>query len=314
MAGLGLWTRVGAITVASVALAAGAPAPSGGPSLTTLEASLAAAPAAKVLPMTTDPPIQQVWTGVDPAELDGQQGCGNVLGDAADISSEVPCTFGDRSATRTVVVVGDSLAGAWIPTFDVWGQAQHWKVVRLVKDGCPPWTTVAHFNGANCVAFRSFEVRTINALRPNAVFAVGLQYRGQVTMARTKPSVVAASIEGFAQEIRPSRARVFVPQNTPWFFGIGSPIQCLVANPTDVKACNRDARSKVVEPAMLRGIAMASDDRLVTQVPVDQLFCNATICPVLVGDHLVYSDDHHFTMVWAVYIATAFAAIFDPLL
>lgn len=305
------WVVATSIAMSALALVAAPTSAGPAPSLAGLEAALAAAPGEKVLPPTTDPPLQQAWTGVDTAELDGQKGCGNVGGDSADIASEVPCTFGDRTATRAIVVVGDSMAGAWIPTFDVWGQAAHWKIVRLVKDGCPPWTTVVH--GANCIAFRSFEVRTINALRPKAVFAVGLQDRGQVTMETTRPAVVAASIEGFAEEVRPSRARVLVPENTPWFFGIGSPLQCLAANPTRVKVCNRDARTKVVESAMLQGIALAAAAHLVVDVPVDRLFCSATDCPVLVGDHLVYSDDHHFTMVWAVYISKACAAIFDPL-
>jgi len=281
------------------------------PTLAVLRASIAAAPTEKVLPSVTDPPLEQVWTGIDATELHGQKGCGNVGGDSADITSEVPCTFGDRSATRTVVVVGDSMAGAWVPTLDVWGQAEHWKIVRLVKDGCPPWTTATR--APTCVAFRSFEVRTINALRPKAVFAVGLQDRGQVTMETTKPAVVAATIERFALEVRTSRARVLVPQNTPWFFGIGSPVQCLAAYPGTVQKCNRDARTKVVEPAMLSGITIAAAAHRIVEVPVDQLFCGPTICPVLVGDHIVYADDHHFSKVWAIYISRAFAAVFDPL-
>jgi SGNH domain (fused to AT3 domains) len=306
--------RVVAVAAASAILLAtlAAPTASAPPSLATLAAALRAAPSEKVLPTTTDPPVQQVWTGVDTVELNGQKGCGNVGGDSANISSEVPCTFGDRTASRSVVVVGDSMAGAWVPAFDLWGQAQHWKVVRLVKDGCPPWTT--HITAPQCLAFRAFEVRTINALRPNAVFAVGLQDRGQVTMETTKPSLVAATIIGFAKEVRPSRAKVFVPQNTPWFFGIGSPLNCLVTNAGNIHTCNRDARTRVVESAMLHGIGLAAADHFVTEVPVDQLFCTATICPVLVGDHIVYADDHHFSTVWAEYISAAFATIFDPLL
>lgn len=306
------WLRLAAVAAAAAILLTTSPAPATAPppSLAKPVAALRAAPSTKTLPTTTDPPVQQVWTGVDTVELNGQKGCGNVGGDSANISSEVPCTFGDRTATRSVVVVGDSMAGAWIPAFDLWGQAQHWKVVRLVKDGCPPWTT--HVTAPQCLAFRAFEVRTINTLRPNAVFAVGLQDRGQVTMETTKPSLVAATIEGFAKELRPSRAKVLVPQNTPWFFGIGSPLDCLVANAADVRTCNRDARAKVVEAAMLHGIGIATADHFVTAVPVDQLFCTTTICPVLVGNHIVYADDHHFSTVWAEYVSTALGTILDP--
>lgn len=283
------------------------------PPLSVLATSLAAAQAERVLPRSTDPSITDVLTGVDTADLHGQTGCGNVGPDSSDIARERPCTFGDRSAHRELVVVGDSMAGAWVPTLDAWGRTARWKVVRLVKDGCPPWVTVIRYSPAACIAFNKFEVRTINALKPEAVFAVGLRYRGQLTMSRN-PAGVATTIEAFATEIRPSKALVFVPQNTPWFFGRGSPLTCLAAMPRSIAPCNRDPRTAVVEPAMLRGIEAAANSTRITDVPVDQLFCNARSCPVLVGTYLVYADDHHFSRVWALHISRAFGQVFDPLL
>jgi hypothetical protein len=283
------------------------------PDLRALSKSIEQAQAERALPQTTDPPITKVLFGVDAAELHGQKDCGDVGTDISDIAREHPCTFGDRSAHSTLVVVGDSLAGAWVPTLDEWGRSVHWKVVRLVKDGCPPWVTVIRYTPAACIAFNRFEVRIINALKPEAVFAVGLRYRGQLTMS-TDPSGVAATIEAFAHEIRPSKARVFVPQNTPWFFGLGSPLLCLAATPGSISKCNRDPRSKVVELAMLRGIETADKAGSVLEVPVDQLFCSARTCPVLVGDELVYADDHHSSSVWALHIWRAFGQVLDPLL
>lgn len=283
------------------------------PTLSALRASLVVAPRASELPASTSPPIQSPAIGVDTSDLRGQRGCGDVGADTSDISSEVPCTFGDRSAKKVVVVVGDSMAGAWVLALDVWGRRHGWKVVRLVKDGCPPWKTVIRYTPGACVAFNKFEVRTINLLRPAAVFAVGLRYRGQLTMRSGGSPAVAETIEGFALEIRASRAKVLVPQNTPWFFGLGSPLLCLASTPANVKKCNRDARSKVVESAMLGGIAIAAATHRIVAVAIDQLFCNPTVCPVLVGRYLVYADDHHFTRVWALHISTAFASVFDPL-
>jgi hypothetical protein len=301
-----------ALLVAGVSLVSGTTrhAP---PGLAALSKSIGLAQAERTLPQTTDPPITQVLIGVDAAELNGQKDCGNVGADSSDIARERPCTFGDRSASRTLVVVGDSMAGAWVPTLDEWGRSARWRVVRLVKDGCPPWVTVIRYTPDACIAFNKFEVRVINALKPEAVFAVGLRYRGQLTMS-TNPKGVATTIEEFANEIRPSKARVFVPQNTPWFFGLGSPLTCLAATPDSIARCNRDRRSKVVEPAMLLGIGAAARSGRITEVPVDQLFCSARTCPVLVGDTLLYADDHHFSRVWALHIWRAFGQVFDPLL
>lgn len=304
------WLTNAALLVAGLVAATASQAP---PSLSALAKSIAAAHAERVLPHSTDPPITHVLTGVDTADLHGQRNCGNVGADSSDIARERPCTFGDRSAHRTLVVVGDSMAGAWVPTLDAWGRSARWKVVRLVKDGCPPWVTVIRYSPAACIAFNKFEVRTINAIKPQAVFAVGLRYRGQLTMSKN-PDGVATSIDAFGKEIRPSKARVYVPQNTPWFFGLGSPLDCLAAMPSSIERCNRDPRSAVVETAMLRGIESAARSGRITEVPVDQLFCGTKTCPVLVGDYLVYADDHHFSRVWALHIWRAFGQVFDPLL
>ena len=282
------------------------------PSLPTLTRALALARQQHVLPTSTDPPITDVQIGVDVAELQGQTGCGDIGGNSANISSEVPCTFGDRSAHRTLVVVGDSMAGAWVPTLDLWGRASGWKVVRLVKDGCPPWVTAIRYNPEACVAFNAFEVRTINALKPQAVFAVGLRYRGQTTMSNDATGV-AESILAFADELRPSGAKIFIPQNTPWFFALGSPLQCLAAYPQSIDQCNEDARGSVVELAMREGISAAARTRRITEVPVDRLFCSSWSCPVLVGNYIVYADNHHFSRVWALHIWRAFTQIFNPM-
>jgi hypothetical protein len=224
----------------------------------------------------------------------------------------VPCTFGDRSATRSVVVVGDSMADSWIPTLDAWGVSEKWRVVRLVKDGCPPWTSKTY--APTCLAFRRFEIATINRMRPEAVFVVGLQDRAQTTMESTAPSIVAQTIENFAREIATSRARVFVPQNTPWFFGMTPPPLCIASYASDLAKCNHAARSSVVERSMFDAIIIAAAHHDVISVPVDQLFCSASFCPVVVGKYIVYADDHHFSRAWANYIVTAFGSIFTPMI
>ncbi len=50
------------------------------------------------------------------------------------------CARGDEDASRTVVVIGDSHARAWIPAFDVISEGSGWRSYYLVKPQC----TAAH--------------------------------------------------------------------------------------------------------------------------------------------------------------------------
>jgi len=242
--------------------------------------------------------------------LNGQTNCGAVAGAGADIGSETPCTFGDRTARRTIVLVGDSEADMWITTFIVWGQEYHWKVVRLVKLGCDPWESSTNWH--ECLAFRRFEVKTINAIRPAAVFADGLPMVGETGLPTLSSAQIATNIDAFASKLKPSGSRVLVPQNIPWFYGFPEPNQCLAGNSTSVRVCNHDRRSKVVNGRTLAGIEMAGKTHAITVVPIDQFFCTKTYCPVLVGGRVVYADEHHFTRQWGAYIARGFASVLNP--
>ena len=49
----------------------------------------------------------------------------------------INCTFGDKSATRTIALAGGSHAEHWITALDLLGQRHHFKVVTYMKMGCP---------------------------------------------------------------------------------------------------------------------------------------------------------------------------------
>ena len=49
----------------------------------------------------------------------------------------INCTYGDKSANRTIALAGGSHAEHWITALDVLGQQHHFKVVTYLKMGCP---------------------------------------------------------------------------------------------------------------------------------------------------------------------------------
>jgi len=57
--------------------------------------------------------------------------------------SVINCTYGDKSATRTIALAGGSHAEHWVTALDLLGRLHHFKVVTYLKMGCPLTTEKA---------------------------------------------------------------------------------------------------------------------------------------------------------------------------
>jgi hypothetical protein len=298
--------------VASAVLA-GAAGASGLPAISTLQASLRQSASLATLPAAPNPAIGDMGFGLASSDLRGQTDCGAIGWDQTDITSETPCFFGDLTAKRSIVVVGDSQAGQWMPTMDSWGKSHGWKVYRVVKNGCAPWQD-APGAWAGCQTFQKWEVQTILALHPKVVIGAGMEKSGQNGAVVLPVTMLTKAFEDFAAEFKPIHAKVLVMQNSPWFFAVGDPDACLSAHPTSIKKCNHDARSLVVNQQMASALADAARTKAISVVPVDQLLCTASTCPIVVGKFNLYGDMWHFHESWGRHIAKAFDQLIEPVL
>ncbi len=282
------------------------------PTLTKVESLLAAAGKESTLPNPTIPALGSGFSGPSVPELNGQSNCGAIAGAPADITSETPCVFGDPSATRSLVIVGDSEADTWVPTLDTWGQGEKWKIYRLVKDGCAPWDDSIDSGWAACQTFKKFEITEILALKPNVVIADGMAVTGQTGPVTINVTKEADAIEGFATEIKSIHATVLIPNNLPWEYQYPSPQTCLAANTSNIKTCNNYSRSSVVSSSMASAILKASSSKKVTELPTDELVCSPSKCPIVEANRLIMADNHHITSEWGEFIASAFNQIISP--
>jgi hypothetical protein len=87
------------------------------------------------------------------------------------------CPLGDTSARRTVVAVGDSHIGQWLPALDLLGEQRGFKVIPLIKLSCAPYDVrhaIEEVDGeyTQCTKFRAWAGRKIAGWRPAAVVLV----------------------------------------------------------------------------------------------------------------------------------------------
>lgn len=153
------------------ASAAAAAAASTAPELTRLEAELVAAVNAPEWPTLT-PSLEEVIAG--PQTPSDVMWCGKNRVD------ESRCTWGDPSATKTIVTVGNSISMTYVAALrSAIGDQDGWKVVSYGMFGCP-FGDVSSLEGLStvpegCEGRADEAVSAINRIQPDLVVMSGIQ-------------------------------------------------------------------------------------------------------------------------------------------
>ncbi len=90
------------------------------------------------------------------------------------------CTYGDLSASKTIVLYGDSHAAQWFPALENLAKDKGFKLVSLTKSACPApevrKVQVGAYKNADCFKWRENSIKRIKQLRPDAVILSGYQH------------------------------------------------------------------------------------------------------------------------------------------
>jgi SGNH domain (fused to AT3 domains) len=280
------------------------------PTLTSVQNLVSAGAALKATP--TSAPLVEGGFGADPAEIGGQSHCSP--SSTPHPYTYPPCTYGDRHSTKVVVVVGDSEASMWIPTFDLWGVHYKIKIEDLSMNGCDPWhdkLPAPNASWTECKTWKAYLAHEIESLDPLAVVATAMEsdeQEGPVTVSSTR---LAKSIEGFFSSLVTTKAKLFALSPIPWYFNLpSSPNSCIYIHVSDPSACAISSPN----PTMSRALELVSASRTAKVVDINQLFCTKSLCPVIAGNFIMYVDNHHMAHGWAIEIARAFGDVFNPMI
>jgi peptidoglycan/LPS O-acetylase OafA/YrhL len=274
------------------------------------EASRSASPGAAVLldPATKDvdwsrvlevPRMRPLATeAVDdrPAFYDDGSGCQVADGDA----TPKPCTYGDESSPRTVVIVGDSKMAQWQPTFAAMAEREGWRLVQLTKSACTfADVEFARDNRVDCRAWGRTVLKDILALKPDLVIE-SHRFTDALPRGRTDDadSTQEALVDGLA-----SYWRTITDAGIPLVTLLDNPAppnapvyECVAAAPTNLASCSFELAGAVeASGAVAQRMAVA-------EVPgVGIMDMTSTICPddgrcaAVIGNVLVYRQGSHLT-------------------
>ena len=306
-----------ALPVGALGSVAAGPKRSGRPTLTAqrLEADLVAGARTRRIPADLSPPLAVAWTATPVIARDG---C-NVPRDGVKSRG---CVFGDTKSHTTVVLFGDSHAAAWFPALDEISRQQHWRLVVLTKDGCPPAEVkiAAWFrHGApywECSVWRANAEAQIARLHPALVIMGEARY---LEVPETTPVGGAsgettwlnglASIFGF---LRQSASHVVFMSDSPTL-NQRAPA-CVASHRTDVQFCSTSLATATRLPDVkAQELQIAAQDH-VTAIDPTGWFCTPTTCPVIVNHTLLYRDNAHMVPEWSHFLAPLLAGAIVPVL
>jgi peptidoglycan/LPS O-acetylase OafA/YrhL len=269
-----------------------------------LDSILAAAAVADAVPAGLDPQLDAAGDEVARIYDDG---C--VIGEP-----EADCTYGDRDADRTMVLFGDSHAAHYFPPLEALADEHGWRLVVFARGGCPSFDIVTVSRGSGkpagwCATWRADAIDRIAEVDPQLVVVANASHYEAYTgdgdpLADQKvANLVAGQRETVARldAVAPD-AEVVVFGASPRL-GFVSP-ECLAANLTDVSRCT-PARHEVVDQALVDAQQEQAAADTVGFVDTTRWTCTDDVCPLIVGDLLVYWDTHHLSVPYAMWLQPA---------
>ncbi|NNH68056.1 acyltransferase family protein [Rhizobium laguerreae] len=223
------------------------------------------------------------------------------------VEEPVSCELGDKSSSRTIVLLGDSHADAWSNGLNEFAKTNHYRLVTVMKASCTfsdveVYSIRFHREFFECKKWRAKAVAFVRSLKPDLVVlaSFNVTYTDTPLFPQNYKRVSRAE---FAQGIRrtvtsftDASIPVAVMRDVP-FMMRNIPI-CL----SRARWLGRDssvcamAREKALDPVI------AADERNAltgihdaNYVDLSSSFCDDKICRAEVGGSPMFRDAHHIT-------------------
>ena len=241
------------------------------------------------------------------ARNDGERlladGCALSLGGTGPPS----CVYGDPHGKVTVALVGDSHAAHWFPALEVLARQRGWRLVPLTKFSCVfvdmrIWSPNLKREYTECETWRENVVGRLNQLRPDLVIISSNRYLPVIDQQDNDPARQGAALARLIDRIP---GRVAIIADTPRS-GVDVPA-CLAAHPDAVEQCTTSRAAAFTWRHLLREKEAVRESGA-TLVDMSAVICPADPCPPIIGNRIVYRDNHHLTATFVKSLAGVLGA------
>ncbi len=205
------------------------------------------------------------------------------------------CTYGPKSATRSVALLGDSVAVSWLPALRRAPALRNARIHVLTLRQCANLRGVV---SAGCAGHQEWALEQVRRMKPDLI-VMSARYQGPQSAVEWRDGTVR-----MLEAVKPHTKRVILLSPPP---GTGNLQSCYtrLSKPIDCAARVSDRwriYAGAEQEAAKRAGAVFLDARA--------WFCVADQCPAVVGDLPVLFDGRHVTAVYAAMIAASMSPSF----
>ncbi|MFT3662689.1 MAG: acyltransferase family protein [Gordonia sp. (in: high G+C Gram-positive bacteria)] len=224
----------------------------------------------------------------------GHDGCVNTGVDDADL---ITCDYGAPRAPgrKVLMLLGGSHAEHYLPALDVIGKNHDFTVETVLMVGCSLATGPTAPQSTEREHCRTWQDKALEhavAARPDAVFTTSTRPREKAGPGDYTPQWYIDVFARLSSEGIP----VIGVRDLPWLLDEHGehrqPFDCMSAR-NDAEYCGVP-RARALAPENPAITALGGMPG-VTVVDFTDAQCDATVCPAVVGNVLVYRDSHHYT-------------------
>ena len=218
-----------------------------------------------------------------------------------------PCIYGDPGSHSTVVAFGDSHAGHWFDALNWISKRRHWRLVVMTKEGCTPAEVTFRDDADSlCARWREKAKARIARLHPSLVVVSWARW---IEPEASHKAGVPTGYGGAWQDgvadifefLRRSAKHVIFISDTPYL--PQSAPDCLASHPSNVRACTNKRSAATILPAIKAAELRIAKQEQIKSIDPTSWFCAPRVCPVIVGNILVYHDKSHMTTEWSRFLA-----------
>jgi len=250
---------------------------------------------ADIVPSITPSPVAALS---DKARLDGEK-C------IADPAKTVSCEYGSPDAETVVAVVGDSKMHQWLNALQEIADDRDWRLVTYLANGCPLSRIPVHRDPALSAACTAYNQQRFAALlgSDDIDYVITSQ---RATKAYLPDSTREQRVQALAEDLRStwtelenSGIRVIViPDNATPSTDVPD---CVAGHPDQLSECAFPFEQGIARSAAPTQFLAMESLNTVKVADVQPWICSGDMCPVVIGNVLVYRQGSHLT---ATYVET----------
>ena len=217
------------------------------------------------------------------------------------------CIAGDLTATKTMVVYGDSHASMWMTALDVIAKKSNYKIYLFAKLACPLvevpiWSYQLNRPFDECVQWQKLVLPRIEALKPE-ILIVTDQWKPAVIDGKKSdfdtPIMWQVEFPKALAKLKAMTNRLIVIGNNPSMQQ--DPVTCASKPKANIGLCTsgRNLAGNVQINRIEKDATINSGG---TYIDTVDFACSQYLCPIVINNIFVYFDQWHFTSSYVTWL------------